>query len=580
MRLIFIVGFLFISLIATGQKDPLKVAENVSGLSFNELPLKGHKISISPDTIYSLSTDSEVTGLSYNHEFCQYLIPRKLKKEPSKKYVTDAISRGEFNEFMQWAIDSNARMMIFYGVRDGSGAVEWVNYEDSYRNGHPEVEVINWNDRGINGSYFHLDWSKKLDYYHPELVPILNDIYIPQNSRFRKRKMLDYRRVCYEFEDSISRRFGQVPLFVDGYNWMDSTDHNFGRMAVLAYLNQSVLPEEAISFIEPFMAEAYCHWMTKQINKELSSEKWSVQCRLPTASEIISNPISNKGSIKLGAYDHTDDWQITNSEYHGFSEYLLDSICREYLYQMEDDHKLALKLLKTDASYFYSEQYREYLDLDPSDRDFNREFFPWKSDKRVRWKKYGVDGPKEIIESLELKTLPCRYEWIDHKAKARKGELYPYRVEEGEIQQHALGTLLLKNEYSEDGTPTGENLVLKGHVNEIGESLRINDPCAFSVRDFKNLSLFNKTNVVMIPLPRNIPKNEEIADITYEQALAYYNWKFRIDKFEEGDDWQQYVFPTVEEFNRIKKGESIIHPAQEIEYDSPVFRMVVEVIEK
>jgi hypothetical protein len=304
----------------------------------------------------------------------------------------------------------------------------------------------------------------------------------------------------------------------------------------MSFLNDKILLEQPVIHIEPFMAEAYCHWKTKELSGNANFKNWKIWCRLPTASELEAFNSKPEKVLRIDSFNPTENWKITNSEFIVFCSATLDSLCKEFLYFNEPEHEQALKLLNY-TNYFYSEGDLEYVEVDPSRRQECRNRFTF-SDAKIRWRDFGYLDRDDFLQKNSIKANSFRYQWIDAKAKSQE---------------------------------SAENLYLSGQMyGQIG----------FGTKDHDNLGVFIKNTVTLLPFPDSLTEGDKIADITYEQALAYYNWKYRIDKFQEGDNWQQYVLPTEEEFNRIKKGETIIHPAQEIEYDSPVFRMVVELTPK
>jgi len=42
--------------------------------------------------------------------------------------------------------------------------------------------------------------------------------------------------------------------------------------------------------------------------------------------------------------------------------------------------------------------------------------------------------------------------------------------------------------------------------------------------------------------------------LNYREALAFYHWKYPINKSSNKNDWKEFVFPTQEEFKLLKRG--------------------------
>ena len=103
------------------------------------------------------------------------------------------------------------------------------------------------------------------------------------------------------------------------------------------------------------------------------------------------------------------------------------------------------------------------------------------------------------------------------------------------------------------------------------------------VRLSRKLAWYNDIhNVDLIPEDQlsSIDLNSLIQSMTYEQALGFYNWKYPIDKFTPKSNWQDFVYPSEEQFSAIQKGESIVIPEHEVEFPTPLFRYAVHVFPK
>jgi len=448
------------------------------------------------------------------------------------------ISKKEFLEFRQWVLDSTARFYCYFGLEDSYESIEWLKIPPGLKSGPYHRGKPDLNDREALVHLFPLDWDQELYYDDPELIPLFTNLYVTPAERFRRQQIIDHRKLFYQYGKPVKGNLEKVPILVDSYNWVQQDAFDFGRTTVLAILDEELYLKRPVTHIEPFMAEAYCHWKTKELNKDLKRKKYRVDIRIPTADELMERKAEKKTVLHLREYNPTENWKITNNEYREFCQYALDSLSKEYLYSMTEDGEVALQLIDYQY-YYYSESDFEYVDLDPSDRIGTRQNFNLNPDP-IDWDEFGYADQLEMIKEIDLDSVPFRYEWMDAKSRG----LDP------------------------------EKLRLTGKVNGVE---------GFGVCDFGNLTPYIKKEMVFLPLPTLVPENEAIADISYDKALAYYNWKFRIDKFvneKESGSWQQYVFPTKEEFERIKMGETIILPAEQIEYDSPVFRIVVEVIPK
>ena len=83
-----------------------------------------------------------------------------------------------------------------------------------------------------------------------------------------------------------------------------------------------------------------------------------------------------------------------------------------------------------------------------------------------------------------------------------------------------------------------------------------------------------KVDTSILPDPTST-EAQIIKKITYEQALAFYHWKYPIHKIKATDNWQDFVLPSKEQFEKIQRREQIIIEEKKLEFPSPVFRYVV-----
>lgn len=526
--------------------------------------------------IWSRTLDSTQIGEKCGFEFVDTSGIYETSN-PIATYITSScITKREFIEFRTWIRDSIAREMIYYSFDDSRWAIQWIDYEKEYYS-EPDQKNVKFDpsDRDINREVFPLNWKRKLDYNDERIVPFLADLYVPEPFRFRRSRVFDYRKMSHHFENKQRHSAFQwrFPVYIDEFGMARNSTSYFDELSVLSFLYSDVNLDTPVSFIEPFMAKAYCWWKSEQLNQKLKSKAFSIVCRLPNEKEIGVFKQVPGLTQQLSAFDYTDQWKITNSEFKEFSISVRDSLCREWLYNKVDDNELALSLLNY-QNYYFSPSALEFVDIDITDRQVNREFFNWSNDE-VKWEKFGYTDATDVQQELKLDSLVFDYEWMDCKSRGVQGVLY--REEPKRSWLLDKWPLSLSSEDADaHGEPTGQDLRLDGYIYQEDERHRY---YGFGTRSHANLQRFIKREKVFIPIPQEIAENEELADISYDQAIAYYNWKYRIDKYQKGDDWRQFVFPTEEEFNRIKNGESIVHPEKIIEFDEPVFRMVVEIVE-
>lgn len=541
------------------QSKEIRQLQKFLGDQYLPIPEPNKRVELdSAQLVFSRGLGNEVIGRVINQEYVQAFDTLERMAVLKPKFICASyISRGEFLEFRDWVRDSIARRKIIYGFEREEYVVKLIKKE--YREAFLETS----NSRDL----WPLNWSYTLKYDTPLFVPYFADMYLPQPERYRKSRVFDLRKFGYNCDGPSG--VGRIhPIFIDSYNWALHAEHPFDLWSVLAYLDDQLYADAPMCNIEPFMAEMYCHWKSKQLNRELHKKglDLSVKVRLPEPNEVISIPVGEPPSFRIDAYDCTENWKITNAEFKAFSAHVLDSVTRKYLYFRLQMDKEADQLL-VHPKYLFSEGNLEYMEWDPSDRYLNWEVsqLNYKAkipDKSTSDQRIMGDFYDELQQGMYYE-----YIWLDAPNRAVKGEWgfvpNPFAHREHEQPEHF-------------------ELISKDSAGRlIGEDFNLNSGySSYSVLDHANYQRFIHRENVKIPLPTDVPDNEELAQITYEQALAYYNWKFRIEKYrgDETGDWLQFVFPDPEQFTRVQAGDRIVLPSISVRYDTPVFRTVVEVL--
>jgi hypothetical protein len=99
--------------------------------------------------------------------------------------------------------------------------------------------------------------------------------------------------------------------------------------------------------------------------------------------------------------------------------------------------------------------------------------------------------------------------------------------------------------------------------------------------DPKSGALKISSKSVMLPNPNSLICKSIEESIThylsYDQALAFYNWKYPIWKFNSNSTWTDYVFPSETEYEKVKRGESVYLPFENIPFPSPLFYYTIRI---
>jgi hypothetical protein len=152
------------------------------------------------------------------------------------------ISNNEYRQFVDWVRDSIARNLIYEGIEEDADASRWINYKDYYfSEGDGEYVDYEESDRDINREIFSLNWDRTLSFEDPELVPLLAEMYYPEQERFYKRKEIDTRKLIFSYYwiDYVeAAKRGRINIspnaftndgikVVDGHRELESQPHPF-----------------------------------------------------------------------------------------------------------------------------------------------------------------------------------------------------------------------------------------------------------------------------------------------------------------------------------------------------------------
>ncbi|MDG1741746.1 MAG: SUMF1/EgtB/PvdO family nonheme iron enzyme [Crocinitomicaceae bacterium] len=152
------------------------------------------------------------------------------------------ISNNEYRQFVDWVRDSIARNLIYEGIEEDADASRWINYKDYYfSEGDGEYVDYEESDRDINRDIFSLNWDRTLSFEDPELVPLLAEMYYPEQERFYKRKEIDTRKLIFSYYwiDYVeAAKRGRINIspnaftndgikVVDGHRELESQPHPF-----------------------------------------------------------------------------------------------------------------------------------------------------------------------------------------------------------------------------------------------------------------------------------------------------------------------------------------------------------------
>ncbi len=558
-KLVLLLTFLF-ALETYAQESRI---ENLLGEGFRSIPVVNRGYSdLCKDCklVFTQRRNADTSGIIYNNN---YILFRNYVADPviagkSFAYIHEQpVSNAEFQEFQSWVRDSMARERI-YVYFEGEKALEYITLETDKSKislkEHWDVSA-QYRERG------NLNWNKKFSYSDPELIPILADLYLPQAERFYQKREFDSRKYAYENNE----------IWIDGRNLENRTalitypesfalesTSKFSETNALAQLYETQYPEMPVLVFSSAQARAFCQWKQEQLQKDFNSKglNYKVAVTLPLNSELRSE----QTAFVVPAKDYTENWKITVQEYQEFVNAVRDSIVMEQLYEGLQDDIQRSKLLNH-SKYYLDESALEMVTFDPSKLKGNRNVFPFQPVSFIYKKnKRQIDSLRSELPESEINF---KYWAKDMARMAIIGT--PTYYDRGEDHSERLP-------WDSLGHPIGKTQRY-GWYNRL---MHVNEALGN-----ENLSLFFYRYAIEHVVP-TIPLNQQTATeivkgISYNQALAYYNWKFPIAKAGSTQNWQEYVFPTKEQFEAVQRGESIIIPEHQLPFPTPTFHYVVHV---
>ena len=567
----------------------------------------------------STSLENDTVGVSYQNEHLLWhdLISFSNQKESLKLISISPVTVQEYIDFQNYVRDSIARDKIYlyesgrkctYGGHDeytDLDSKEWINYRDYYWD-DKEKKILEFDpsDKELGRSLFYLNWDRPLNYSNPQFMNIYSDLCLPVPERIYNLKEFDQRKLNYRFSNTIRDRYTcginstllkfpfsnvqniqqyinnealvipeQTTILIDNYSWAQSSKNERDEFSVLSHTYTKLFPTALIIGINNPQAKAFCHWKQDKLQKELNKKgiPYKVVLSLPTV-EDLKNIQQKEALFTIATKNYTEQWKITNQDYNLFIEAVRDSILRKQLYLKLKSEKEALQLLNYKKLYFDEGTY-EYTEIDLSDRLLNTSLFPLNYKTNISSLK--IDS--SIVDSIKTSDAYVhprfKHYYIDSKSKGYNGLFESYH-DDPELK------LYLKYEKNRNYFP--EEYLFFSYGKDLNLSFTSLLNQTSSIRSHENFEQFiTEDEIVTTPntsLSKLDPK-ELIQNITYDQAISYYYWKYPIHNPNPKDNWQNFVLPTKEQFEEIQKGKSIVIEEKQVAYPTPVFRYVVHLYE-
>jgi gliding motility-associated lipoprotein GldK len=228
------------------------------------------------------------------------------------------ITNNEYRQFVHWVIDSLTRKTLGEQFPD-----EYLISEDKNKN-------------PIDPPF--INWDTKIDTRDPEVVAAMEQLYIPENERFFRRKELDTRKLVYSYQDinyqeaakarldykrSIqssdkSTTFYQdqdlasdrskyvksytINIYPDTLSWISDFTYSYNDPMAKMYFWHPGFDDYPVVGVTWEQAQAFCIWRTQLLNNYLVTTKGGAfvqNYRLPTEYEW---EYASRGGRNLSMY--------------------------------------------------------------------------------------------------------------------------------------------------------------------------------------------------------------------------------------------------------------------------------------
>ena len=532
----------------------------------------------------SWTLKGDTTGASNNTEFLLFrdeIVNEKgeLFKIFRKNWVTFA----EWQNFVQWTTDSTILEKVYLNTN---------NDIDEYLIGemlvHPEVyyDSVNlvWTEFDpsqpfINRGLFNLSWRMNgiKDW---QIIPLISDMYLRPNERFYRQKIYDNRKLNYYMRRMTKEEWyqdapGLVNVSPDPDIFARKSEYPFDIYYTLSkYLTDSPYNSGEVQGVLGTQIMAFLHYTELQLQRDLNEAElpYRVRVTLPTQKEIDDGCgcEDKRPTSETVSQDMTDHWKITNEDYKEFLSWIEDSIVKSAVYDsLSMNSKGELEELVGDmlehVDIYYDEVNQNWTEFQPSRPYINRTLFffargnKWK--KKIDESLY-AEKIKHLYDDqgFVLSKYVYKYYWKDLKTRSEMGE-FEWELDEEVVDGVTYGSYVLKDP-------------------EVGKGIN----CTSGVRMHEDYSkFFVEEKVSVYPADENYDFDSEskalIQGLAYEQALAYYHWKYQLmTPHGKKDIWAFYdLVPSQEEFKKVQNGETVVAGPYTIEFPDPLFRYVVHV---
>lgn len=213
------------------------------------------------------------------------------------------ITNNEYRQFVYWVRDSIARQLL----------------SESF----PEF-LVSEGKHGAVLDFPHLNWMEPIGWNNPDYQTALEELYLPENERFFRKKEIDSRKLKFEYywidyrqaakransynfqtqryEGNVVDASGKVgaiqnrssfimheitPVYPDTLVWIRDYTFSYNEPLTQKYFSHVAYDDYPVVGITWKQAKAFCQWRTKQMNnfQEMVKNPGVMDYRLPSEIE-------------------------------------------------------------------------------------------------------------------------------------------------------------------------------------------------------------------------------------------------------------------------------------------------------
>lgn len=441
-------------------------------------------------TLYSHAQSLEGLKSVFGTEF--NIQTNEIGFELQKK---DFISIKDYQLYQNDVRDSVAFELIFLNIESDLDALNYLDLTN-----HERKNIIGSDRKKLRNEYSlnRNDENLRRDLYQNKLLePLLIPLIVP----FWKRQL---QSAPYTFDDrnvfySSPENKELYSILLNHWKIAQTSQHPNDLINVIAKTHLAFNVDAPAVGLSSQNIDGYFSWKKERIAAILKANGIPLEIRIEGVEENTNLDYS------IQRVDLIKQWGISYKDYQSFLNHVEDSLLREYLFFNITNDKEAFRYLD-DEKYPFDFFYFSQLHGEPFgfDRTRNRSYHNLNYTSRIHKKTPEVKNLiKKFYNEVKNEEIPHIFIEVDAKKQMLNYTDVEYSNDYYHLKRDDLYTL---------------------------NSIKVN--------------------------PSKITENEAdiLSLLTYKEALAFYHWKYPIKKSSNKNDWEEFVFPSQEEFILLKEG--------------------------